>query len=361
LRIFAEDLKKNPEMLKFFQENSPTNIWKYLQEKKNDEIPSNFHEILRFYGHRGDFEFELFSNVWSENPIPLISSLKNLLKMQGNHAEKPIENISSVWKTLLTPDEISKIEKLNVFQRTLFFFCLKKSRKSVQLRENAKNLLIKMASYFREFYKILGNSMKNEGYLRNPQQLFFLSHFEIETLLKFPHQARDSYLRLADSRMKFYPRIQHIQFPIFCKQDFDPLLEEKKKEEKKISSKDEKQTFKGQIVSVGIIEGPAKVLLSVEEANDEIVSGDILITHSTDIAWTPFFAVIGGVVTEIGGMISHGATVAREHGIPCIVNIPGICQEISTGDFIRLDANQGIITILKKAEKKNSNELKINI
>ena len=72
-------------------------------------------------------------------------------------------------------------------------------------------------------------------------------------------------------------------------------------------------------------------------------SGDILITYSTDIGWSPFFPLLSGLATEIGGLISHGAVIAREYGLPCLVGVEGAHQLFKTGDIIVIDADIGEI------------------
>ncbi|XP_049271392.1 putative phosphoenolpyruvate synthase [Rhipicephalus sanguineus] len=71
--------------------------------------------------------------------------------------------------------------------------------------------------------------------------------------------------------------------------------------------------------------------------------GDVLVAYCTDIAWSPFFPLLSGVVTELGGLISHGAVVAREYGIPCIVGAAGATSAIRTGSMVRLDGSIGTL------------------
>ncbi len=74
-----------------------------------------------------------------------------------------------------------------------------------------------------------------------------------------------------------------------------------------------------------------------------------MITYSTDIAWSPYFPLIGGLITEMGGLISHGAVIAREYGLPCIISCKNACSLFSTGDFAILDGENGIITKIDKS------------
>lgn len=76
--------------------------------------------------------------------------------------------------------------------------------------------------------------------------------------------------------------------------------------------------------------GRACVITDLSEAKN-IQHGDILITHCTDIGWSPYFPLLAGIVTELGGLISHGAVVAREYGLPCIVGVKGATKAFQTG------------------------------
>lgn len=81
-----------------------------------------------------------------------------------------------------------------------------------------------------------------------------------------------------------------------------------------------------------------------------IQKGDILITYSTDIGWSPYFAALGGLVTEIGGLISHGAVIAREYGLPCLVGVDSATLHFTTGDLLLLDTTAGFVTRVEESK-----------
>ena len=93
----------------------------------------------------------------------------------------------------------------------------------------------------------------------------------------------------------------------------------------------------------GKVTGPAKVVIHISDAG-RIQPGDILITHSTDIGWSPYFPILSGVVTELGGLISHGAVVAREYGLPCLVGVAGATKLFQDGDNVTVDAVKGVLS-----------------
>jgi pyruvate,water dikinase len=100
--------------------------------------------------------------------------------------------------------------------------------------------------------------------------------------------------------------------------------------------------FHGLPASAGVVEGFARVLLSADEMG-ALEPGEVLVVHTTDVGWTPLFLLAAGVVTELGGPLSHAAVVAREFGVPSVVNIEGVTRAIKTGDRVRVDGGTGVV------------------
>jgi pyruvate,water dikinase len=98
----------------------------------------------------------------------------------------------------------------------------------------------------------------------------------------------------------------------------------------------------GRPVSRGVVEGLARVAMTIEEAAD-LQPGEILIAPITDVGWTPYFSLIAGLATDVGSAVSHGAVIAREYGLPAIVNLRSATKVFKTGDRVRLDADKGVL------------------
>lgn len=98
------------------------------------------------------------------------------------------------------------------------------------------------------------------------------------------------------------------------------------------------QVLTGSAASRGSFTGVARIVTTPQEARHQ--EGKILVTRSTDPGWTPVFSIIGGAVLEIGGMLSHGAIVAREYGLPAVVNIPQAMQLIQDGQRVTVDGTR---------------------
>jgi pyruvate,water dikinase len=97
-------------------------------------------------------------------------------------------------------------------------------------------------------------------------------------------------------------------------------------------------------VSAGTIEGRARVILDIAKADLE--TGDILVTAYTDPSWTPLFVAIKGLVTEVGGLMTHGAVIAREYGLPAVVGVENATRLIRDGQRIRVNGTDGYVEIL---------------
>jgi phosphoenolpyruvate synthase/pyruvate phosphate dikinase len=100
----------------------------------------------------------------------------------------------------------------------------------------------------------------------------------------------------------------------------------------------------GMPVSSGMIEGRARAVLKMEKAHIE--AGDSLVTTFTDPSWTPVFVSIKGLVTEVGGLMTHGAVIAREYGLPAVVGVENATKLIKDGQMIRVNGTQGYVEIL---------------
>jgi pyruvate,water dikinase len=114
---------------------------------------------------------------------------------------------------------------------------------------------------------------------------------------------------------------------------------------RKINANIPANALEGQGVSPGVVEGRARVITSITEAKLE--KGDILVTKFTDPSWTPVFLTVKGLVTEIGGMMTHGTVVTREYGLPAVVGVTDATRLIKDGDMIRIDGSDGYVEVLR--------------
>ncbi len=105
--------------------------------------------------------------------------------------------------------------------------------------------------------------------------------------------------------------------------------------------------LRGLPASPGVVEGKARVLFGAPQIG-ELEPGEVLVVHTTDVGWTPLFLIAAGVVTELGGPLSHAAVVAREFGVPCAVNVEGATRVLRTGDTLRVDGDHGVVERIRR-------------
>ncbi|KAG1714560.1 putative phosphoenolpyruvate synthase [Nymphon striatum] len=214
-----------------------------------------------------------------------------------------------------------------------------KAREYVGYREQAKSLLIRTVDQYRKQFRKFGRKLVSEGRLPDEELIFFMTWEEIVSLMK---TRSAKIIQRAMKRKRLHPLMDKLKFHEINygvpKPIEDALLV--------TDNADGKIVLKGTPVSRGIIEGTARVIPQVEDANN-LEPGDILVTNATDIAWSPYFPSLSGVITEIGGLISHGAVVAREYGIACVVGVTNATIHLKSGDKIRLNGNDGTIQVLQ--------------
>ncbi len=106
-------------------------------------------------------------------------------------------------------------------------------------------------------------------------------------------------------------------------------------------------SFKGAGASAGRVVGKARIILSLAEAG-RLRPGEILVTTTTEPSWTPLFSLASAIVVEIGSIVSHGAVVAREIGIPAVLGVPGIVEAVRDGDLLSVDGAAGTVEVLER-------------
>lgn len=273
-------------------------------------------------------------------------------------------------KAYLTNDEI--IRELKVpkksFTRKVLSYLLPLCISSVQNRETSKSAVIAFIHEIRKAYHHLSGLMFAEGLLPNKELIFYLTRYELSDLLRPSTTNKYSIINKAMRRMKLFPVWNTYRYEEVTKGLIRPI-----NDSDNVSYEGMKMVT-GTPVCEGVITARACVLKNFSEVH-KIRAGDILVTHGTDIGWSPYFPILGGVVTELGGLISHGlfqsstirslivltnafffsfqtvigAVVAREYGLPCVVGAIGATSILKFGDMITLDAGKGFVI---KVEEK---------
>ncbi|OXA63662.1 putative phosphoenolpyruvate synthase [Folsomia candida] len=288
------------------------------------------------HGHRSIAEMNIGQDTWRTDPTPYVTLLKNVLVNKVKNPARPTvnqtdpQNDQDLLSSLSTPLE----NGTKRFLKFLLPYC----RQTVTYRERTKSIMVKVLEQIKYEYKLLAEAMLKERTIPDTNLIKHLTHHEMGLLIS-KHHSSSAIINRAIKRMRLYPVMEGLDFPEISVGIPKPLSNSTHVETCDV--------VKGTPVSAGKIRGTAKVCLNVEDASSQLEDGDILITTGTDIAWSPFFPMLGGVVTELGGLISHGAVVAREYGLPCIVGAVNATKIFRSGDEIVLDTSAGTISKIK--------------
>ena len=137
-------------------------------------------------------------------------------------------------------------------------------------------------------------------------------------------------------RRRLYPERMELRFPDISHGKPEPEVPRLPEDSMNLS---------GTPVSRGLVEGRVRVVKNRSDA-EALENGEIMVAQFTDIGWTPFYGRLAGMITEIGGALSHGSVVAREYGLPLVGGLSGACTVLSTGMRVRIDGGRGLVTIL---------------
>jgi pyruvate,water dikinase len=176
--------------------------------------------------------------------------------------------------------------------------------------------------------------LKQAHVLSDKDDIFYLTFQELHDVVRL-NQADDQLIRRRKDAFRSY---QALTPPRVLTSDGEAIAGEYRRDNLPAGA------LVGLPVSAGTIEGRARVVLDMAEANLE--AGDILVTAFTDPSWTPLFVAIKGLVTEVGGLMTHGAVIAREYGLPAVVGVEHATRLIRDGQRIRVHGTDGYVEIL---------------
>jgi pyruvate,water dikinase len=205
-------------------------------------------------------------------------------------------------------------------------------------RESPKFFAIRTIGIARKALLEVGEEFVAAGTIDHTTDLVFLSFAELEALSR--SEPRDWKALIVGRRAAYAREARRRQVPRVLVSDGRAFYEG-------IGAQtDSDDAITGSPVSPGVVEGIARVVL--DPRTTQLAPGEILVCPGTDPSWTPLFMVAGGLITEVGGMMTHGSVVAREYGIPAVVGVDRATQRMQTGQRIRLDGTTGRIIFLSE-------------
>lgn len=274
-----------------------------------------FGRYLVRHGHRAVRELELRQREWATNPGPLIDALQSGLRARLRNG------------TTGRPEALRAhaVEHHPIIRRLLPL-----AHAAIRSREHTKSALVAVTTRFKHAYRALGALVTEEGLLPDPDAVFFLTHGELGELI----HGRRELGGLAVQRRRVLDYQMPLHFPQVFKSRPEPL--------RAAMVEADDGALIGKPVSRGKVTGRARVVETLQDAA-ALEAGEILIAPITDVGWTPYFNLIAGLATDVGSAVSHGAVVAREYGLPAVVNLRAATQRFQTGDLVVLDGDVGTL------------------
>lgn len=296
--------------------------------------------FLATNGHRAIKEFELRSPRWDENPAAVLGMIRNYLLIESEpsiHEKKAAEARAQLIHELQIKLEPLPLERTLRLRLRLILFVAERVRYFLKMRENSRFYHIMGFGVLRKKILRIESELVRQGKLKCKDDIFFLHLDEMAGL----QAGRLAWLDVEDRIRE--RRILHIRL---CKMGPPKTIGVELPEKYAPATQHEGATLlQGQPASPGTYEGRARVILD-PSIDLELKPGEVLVAPYTDPAWTPLFLTAGAAVVEVGSYLSHAGTVAREFGMPCVVDVAEATQRIRTGDRIAVDGGLGSVRIL---------------
>jgi phosphohistidine swiveling domain-containing protein len=293
---------------------------------------STMSHFLAEYGFRCAGEVEVSNPSWRERP-DLVERL--VVKYQAAPVRSDPAEQAATRTRGRQQAERELLSALPRQQRPVARLLLKLAATFIPLREEGKAALARAFDGARAACGVRGRELVTAGVIDDERDVFYLTMDEIRAAP--PANARE----LVEARRALRTAYEQIDVP-------DAWVGQPEPVELSARGDHRVDTVTGIAAAHGIAEGPARVLASADDL-DDLEPDEILVCRTTDPSWASAFHLAAGAVIDIGSTSSHGAIVAREMGMPCVIGTGKGTQLLRTGDIIRVDGSAGVVTVLKEA------------
>ncbi len=336
----ADAVRNYPEVISYLQQAQDASFWEGLKDVPGGaEVLPVFSAFFARYGMRGTGEIDVTRPRWLEIPTQLVPAILNHLK-NVNPGQHRLNFEAGQREAELAVDKLLRRLRQTPKGRAkalLMGRLIKGYRSVIGIREHPKYLIVQTLDLIKQAILEEAAQLVKAGILTNPAEIFWFSLDEAKELLIT--QQLDQ--KVITRRQEKFQRDAKLTPPRAITSEGEIITA-------KPGTPVPPGALSGSPVSAGTVEGRARVILKLEDALME--KGDILVAPYTDPAWTPLFPLAAGLVTEVGGLMTHGAVVAREYGIPAVVGVDNATSKIKDGQIIRVDGTQGVITIIETDE-----------
>jgi rifampicin phosphotransferase len=332
-------IKADPESLELFTaSDAPTLARRTLEGSLPAAAQAAVTDFMDRYGMRGVGEIDFGQPRWREDPTPVMQTLQSYLQIDQDSAP----DILFARGQQAASEAIEKLAQ-QVRRRTggrlkekIVRGAARRVRVLMGVRESPKFFAIRVMGIARKALMEVGREFAEAGMIERAEDLSFFNFSELEALSR--NEARDWKALVSQRRQTYEHESRRRQVPRLLTSDGRAFYEGVG------ANTDTGDMITGSPVSPGVVEGLVRVVLNPHDT--QLAPGEILVCPGTDPAWTPLFMAAGGLITEVGGMMTHGSVVAREYGIPAVVGVHQATTRLKDGQKIRVDGTTGKIVIL---------------
>jgi pyruvate,water dikinase len=306
-------------------------------ERGGPELLEALDQFLERYGDRGASEIDVSRPRWRDDPTLLFRVMAGGLSSgeAGAHRKQHEAQFAAGEAAAVRLVSAAGAGIFGPLRRLLVRRLVRVARLSMGLREHPKFTIVRILGMIRSEVLMAAAILVERGQLAQPGDVWHLGFDELAAALDDPGL---SLRERATERAAQHRRDKGIKPPLAITSAGEvPLLGSPRKDLPA-------GALPGTPASAGVVEGLARVVTDPQK--EELQAGEILVAPFTDPGWTPLFVHAAGVVTEVGGMMTHGAVVAREYGIPAVVSVVAAVERIKTGQRIRVDGTRGFVEIL---------------
>ena len=337
----AEAIRTDAAALERFGSETPQCLASdYLAGRLPTSAQTAISQFLSRYGMRGLGEIDLGRPRWREEPTEIMQTLQSYLQITD-----PARAPDAVFERGAEAAERAVDQLAAAAQRTpggwlkarVVRFAARRIRALMGARELPKFFIIRLMGMVRASLLDAGAELVSAGRIERADDLFFLHVDELLSLSERPSESLKALV--AERRAVDAREARRRQVPRVLVGDGRAFYEGLS------APTTSGDALGGSPVSPGVVEGVVRVVFDPHAT--QLLPGEILVCPGTDPAWTPLFMSAGGLITEVGGMMTHGSVVAREYGIPAIVGVHQATSRLHTGQRIRVDGSSGVITVLE--------------
>jgi pyruvate,water dikinase len=312
---------------------------RYLNGSLPEAAQTAVVQFMERYGMRGLAEIDMGQPRWREEPTSIMQTLQSYLQIPEDMAPDAVFEKGAKAAALAIERLAAQARRSSggEIRERIVRALATRIRTLMGLRETPKFFIVRLMGIVRNELLASGNELVHAGLIEKPEDLFFLHFDELQALAN--GDMRDWKTLVAKRRADYDRENRRKQIPRVLLSDGRAFYEGLG------AAADTDTVISGSPVSPGVAEGTVHIIFDPRGA--QLAPGEILVCPGTDPAWTPLFMVAGGLITEVGGMMTHGSVVAREYGIPAVVGVHQATTRLQDGQRIRIDGTAGKIMVLE--------------